>query len=70
MSLKNITSNTMFISQNEYEKELVAGSGQLKHTFTNDNNKITLPNGKQFVKSVQPVFPAEFTAWISGFFTQ
>ena len=58
----------MFISQNEYEKEMIADSGQLKHKFTHDDGKIVLTNGKQFAKSVQPVFPAEFTAWISGFF--
>jgi hypothetical protein len=29
-------------------------------------NTIKLENGKQFVKKVQKVFPAEFTEWVSG----
>ena len=38
----------------------------VKHVFTKDESLIILDNGKSFRKTTQPVYPAEFTTWISG----
>jgi hypothetical protein len=68
MKSKKVTSNTIFISNNDYEKELIASGGHLKHEFTHDTSKIVLPDGLMFEKNFKQVFPVEFTEWISGFF--
>ena len=34
--------------------------------FQNNEKKIILENGKEFDKTIQEVYPSEFTAWING----
>jgi len=41
-------------------------TGSNAHVISENENTIKLENGKQFVKKVQKVFPAEFTEWVSG----
>ncbi len=67
LAKKIVTSKTLLTSRSDYEKEIIAAGGRLKHNYTANNHKtIELTDGKTFTKNVQEVFPAEFTAWISG----
>jgi hypothetical protein len=66
MQSKHVTDMTLFKSDNEYHLEMV--SGNTKHVISQDENLIQLDNGKSFVKTVQNVFPSEFTDWVSGNF--
>ncbi len=67
MLAKNLTSKTLLTCKSEYEKDMTSSGGCLKHEYThNSDKKIELLNDKTYIKNLQPVFPAEFTAWISG----
>lgn len=61
---KMITSKTVFKSDNAYTNKLLEGN--VTHTFKRDEKKIKLEDGTEFEKSLQSVFPIEFTQWISG----
>ena len=55
----------MKMTDNLYQIEMLKGN--VKHKFKRDEIKIELENGKKFEKSLQSVFPIEFTEWISGY---
>jgi hypothetical protein len=56
----SVTSKTLFQTDNQFQMELLEAN--VKHKFMGKNEtKIELNNGKQFEKSLQSVFPLEFT---------
>jgi hypothetical protein len=63
MKEKNLSDKTLLKTDDELTNQILKDR---KHVFTGDENKIVLENGKVFKKSFNPVYPAEFTAWISG----
>ncbi len=63
----NVTDKTLFKTENQYQIEMM--NNQAQHITSQDDNLILLDNGKSFSKSLQTVYPAEFTAWISGILT-
>lgn len=65
LELKSVTNKTLFKTDNLYQIEILKGN--VKHKFKRDEIKIELENGKKFEKSLQSVFPIEFTEWISGY---
>lgn len=62
-----ITNKTLFQTDNQYQMELLQGNVRHKYAANNET-KIELENGKQFEKSLQSVFPLEFTNCISNAF--
>lgn len=61
---KLATSKTVLISDNMYTNRILEKN--VLHKFKRDEKKIVLQDGSAFEKSLQPVFPIEFTQWISG----
>ncbi len=61
----NLLEQTLLKTDNTYTNEIIDGR---KHVFSNKQkgDKIVLDNNKVFKKYVEPVYPAEFTEWISG----
>ena len=56
----SVTTKTLFQTDNPYQMQLLEAN--VKHKFIGKNEtKIELTNGKQFEKSLQSVFPLEFT---------
>jgi hypothetical protein len=64
MHEKKVSDNTLYKTENAYQIEMI--NNQTKHVPTGDDNLIKLDNGKSFQKSLQEVYPADFTAWVSG----
>jgi hypothetical protein len=76
------TTNTVFLTENDYQIEmtngwsfiiilnlfsnLVALKGEHNHLYVNDSDLIKLENGKKFTKSTQIVYPKQFTDWMHG----
>jgi hypothetical protein len=63
MQQNNMSDKTLLNTDDELTNQILNGR---KHVFSIDENKIVLDNGKVFKKSFNPVYPAEFTNWISG----
>lgn len=68
MRVKNITEKTLFHSSKEYTNEIIAGNAN--HIFTNDEKLIQLENGKIFSKTLQTIYPEEFSLWLNGKITK
>jgi hypothetical protein len=64
MRKKNVTDMTLYRTANAYEMQMINGSN--KHMIIQNRDQIMLENGEVFRKTVQPVYPAEFTEWIHG----
>lgn len=61
---KNLSDKTLLNNNEPYTNEIISGNS--KHVFNKDKNKIYLDNGKTFNKMYQVIYPAEFTAWLNG----
>jgi hypothetical protein len=61
---KNVSDKTLYKTDNAYQIEMI--NNQAKHVLSADDDLIKLDNGKSFQKSLQEVYPADFTAWVSG----
>jgi hypothetical protein len=63
MREKDISDNTLLDAKSELTNQLLKNR---RYKFTGDEERIVLRNNKVFRKLLNPVYPAEFTAWVSN----